>query len=199
MSKDTYKSIQSPSEGLFKDKGSKFISFAYPITSEEQAKSIVKELKKKFHNARHHCYAYCIGVECHDYRLNDDGEPSGTAGKPIFGQIQSNGLSDILIVVVRYFGGILLGTSGLINAYKNSAASAIENARFVEKIVKQKLDLQFSYELLSQAMRIIKDENLEIHSQQLTDTCRISIDVRESEFERIKGIFMNLYGVDVLN
>jgi uncharacterized YigZ family protein len=198
MPKDFYKTITASSEGLFKDKGSKFLSFAYPIDSEEQVKSIVKDLKKKYHDARHHCFAYRIGSDENNYRLNDDGEPSGTAGKPIFGQIQSHGLSDILIVVVRYFGGVLLGTSGLINAYKNSALDAISHAELIEKIVKQEVDITFPYEMISQAMRIIKDENLEVKQQQLTENCCISLYVRLTEYDRIKEKFRNTYGINVI-
>jgi uncharacterized YigZ family protein len=199
MPTDSYKTIAAVSEGLFKDKGSKFLSFAYPIESEEQVKLIVKGLKKKYYDARHHCYAYKIGAGENNYRVNDDGEPSATAGKPIYGQILSSGLSDILIVVVRYFGGILLGTSGLINAYKNSAQHAIANAQIVEKIIKQELEIDFSYEMLSQVMRIIKEENLEIVSQQLTESCHVALNVREAELDRMKEKFANTYGIEVVN
>jgi uncharacterized YigZ family protein len=199
MPTDSYKTIATVSEGLFKDKGSKFLSFSFPVESEDQVKSIVKEVKKKYYDARHHCYAYKIGIGENNYRVNDDGEPSGTAGKPIYGQILSSGLSDILIVVVRYFGGILLGTSGLINAYKSSAQHAIANAQIVEKIVKQELEINFSYEMLSQVMRIIKEENLEIISQQLTESCHVAVNVREAELSRMKEKFANTYGIEVVN
>ncbi|MBN2484794.1 MAG: YigZ family protein [Bacteroidales bacterium] len=197
MSSDYYKTIQEKSEGLFKDKGSRFLAFAFPVSSEDQVKPVVKDIKKKYHDARHHCYAYRLGPDGESFRAYDDGEPSGTAGKPILGQILSNGLSDILIVVVRYFGGTLLGTSGLINAYKNSAADAINNSAFVEKMVKQKIELVFSYELLSQAMRIIKDENLEVICQNLTENCQIIVSVRKSELSRIQEKFLAIFGIDV--
>lgn len=198
MPKDSYKTITSPSEGLFKDKGSKFISFAFPISSENDVKSIIKDIKKKYHDARHHCFAYRIGANEKNYRLNDDGEPSGTAGKPIYGQIQSFDLSDILIVVVRYFGGVLLGTSGLINAYKNSAHDAIAKAKIVEKIVKQELLIAFPYPMMSQVMRIIKDENLEIKEQQLKENCKISVYIRLTDHTRIKEKFGDIYGIELL-
>lgn len=197
MPKDSYKSIKSLSEGLFKDKGSKFFSFAYPIETEEQVKLIIKELKKKYHDARHHCFAYRIGPTENIFRVNDDGEPSGTAGKPIYGQILSNNLSDILIVVVRYFGGTLLGASGLINAYKLSALEAIKNAEIIEKVVKQQLEIQFSYEIMSMVMRIIKEENLEILNQELTNNCKIVLNIRENDVLRIKDKFLNVYGIAV--
>lgn len=197
MPKDSYKSIKSLSEGLFKDKGSKFFSFAYPIETEEQVKLIIKELKKKYHDARHHCFAYRVGPTENIFRVNDDGEPSGTAGKPIYGQILSNNLSDILIVVVRYFGGTLLGASGLINAYKLSALEAIKNAEIIEKVVKQQLEIQFSYEIMSMVMRIIKEENLEILNQELTNNCKIVLNIRENDVLRIKDKFLNVYGIAV--
>ena len=134
---DTYKTIEKPSEGLFKDKGSKFISFAFPVDNEEEIKEIVQSIKKEHHSARHHCYAWRLGADQLLFRANDDGEPSSTAGKPILGQIQSFDLTNILIVVVRYFGGTLLGVSGLINAYRNAALDAINQAEIVEKLVEK--------------------------------------------------------------
>ena len=132
MEPDSYRTIKTLSQGLYKDKGSKFMAFAYPVSEQESIKPIIDDIKKTYHDARHHCYAYMIGYQRQIWRANDDGEPSGTAGKPILGQINSAELTNILIVVIRYFGGILLGTSGLINAYKCAAADAISNAEIVE-------------------------------------------------------------------
>jgi len=198
MVKDTYKTIKNSSEGVFKDKGSKFYSFAYPIESEEEVKSKLKELKKTYHDARHHCYAYNIGPGDKIYRMNDDGEPSGTAGRPIYGQIQINELSDILIVVVRYFGGVLLGTSGLINAYRCAADEAIKSAQLIDKIVTNSFDLCFSYELLSHVMHIIKDEKLKIIKQEQTDKCLIRLNVRLGDTERLKDLFAKIFGVQLI-
>ena len=142
---DTYKTIEKPSEGLFKDKGSKFISLAFPVNSEEEIKEIVQSIKKEHHSARHHCYAWRLGADQLHFRANDDGEPSSTAGKPILGQIQSFDLTNILIVVVRYFGGTLLGVSGLINAYRSAALDAINQAEIVEKLVEKWLLVDFDY------------------------------------------------------
>ena len=145
---DTYKSIASASEGLFKDNGSRFIALAYPVESEEEVREIVSLLRKEYHDARHHCYAYRLGVDGAVFRSSDDGEPSGSAGRPILGQIDSAGLSDILVVVVRYFGGIKLGIPGLIRAYKTSTADAISNARVIEKIAGDWYVIEFDYSLM---------------------------------------------------
>ena len=134
MGKDNYLSIEKRSEGIYKDRGSKFLAFAFPVYQEDEIKDILAELRKEYHDARHHCYAYRLGASKEIYRVNDDGEPSSSAGKPIFGQIQSNDLSNILIVVVRYFGGTLLGVGGLINAYRSAAADALINASIIERV-----------------------------------------------------------------
>jgi len=157
---DTYKTISQSSEGIYKEKGSKFISLAYPVTSEDQIREIVQFLKKEHHSARHHCYAWRLGHEKTHFSANDDGEPSSTAGKPILGQIQSFDLTNILIVVVRYFGGTLLGVSGLINAYRNAALDAINQAEIVELLVEQQLLIEFGYESMNEVMKIFKDEKL---------------------------------------
>jgi uncharacterized YigZ family protein len=195
MAEDTYKTISNRSEGLFKDKGSKFFSFAFPINSEEQVKHYLTELKKKYYDARHHCYAYKIGLNDNRYRINDDGEPSGTAGKPIYGQILSHDLSDILIVVIRYFGGTLLGTSGLINAYKQAAFLSIENAEVINRTVKGSLQLNFGYDLMSVVMRIVKDEHLEVVEQDFRESCRLILNIRLNDFERIHDKYKSIYGV----
>jgi len=182
---DRYKTIKTLSQGVFKDKGSKFLSFAYPVSEQESVKPIIDELKKKYHDANHHCYAYMIGYQRETYRVNDDGEPSGTAGKPILGQINSAGLTNILIVVVRYFGGTLLGTSGLINAYKHAAAGAINSAVITELFVKDYYQIKFPYESLSQVMKIIKEENIGIANQVFDISCSIIIDFKILNGEKI--------------
>lgn len=194
---DAYNTIKSLSDGLFKDKGSKFFAHAFPVKTEEQVKAALAGIKKKYYDARHHCYAYKIGLGEELYRVNDDGEPSGTAGKPIYGQILSNELSDILIVVVRYFGGVLLGTSGLINAYRAAAADSIKNATISETIVKQSLEVNFTYEHMSIVMRIVKDEGLLVLEQDFRESCRLVLNIRLAEFDRVSTRFEDIYGVEI--
>ena len=157
---DIYKSISSASEGLFKDNGSRFIALAYPVESEDEVREIVAGLRKEYHDARHHCYAYRIGKDGSTWRASDDGEPSGSAGRPILGQIDSAGLSDCLVVVVRYFGGIKLGIPGLIRAYKTSTADALANAQVTEKIAGAWHRIRFTYEQMPQVMKVVKDLDL---------------------------------------
>lgn len=178
--RDSYKSIPGPSEGLFKDNGSRFISFAFPVETEDEAKSIVCELKKKYHDARHHCYAYRLGHLGDRFRANDDGEPSSSAGRPILGQIDSRGLSDVLVVVVRYFGGIKLGIPGLIRAYKTSTAEALDNAGSVEKIAGKWFRVRFGYEAMNSVMKILKDMDLRQRGQDFGTECTLQTWVRLS-------------------
>lgn len=189
---DSYKSISGTSEGLFKDNGSRFISLAYPVETEEECKAIVASLKKEYHDARHHCYAYRIGYKGDVIRASDDGEPSSSAGRPILGQIESNGLSDILVVVVRYFGGIKLGIPGLIRAYKTATADAIANAMVVTKVAKASYRLSFGYMQMNAVMKMVKDMDLEQHSQNFGNECTIDVRVRlssEDDFvKRAEGI-----------
>lgn len=197
---DTYKSFASTTTGIFKDKGSKFLAFGFPIKNEDQVKEIIIELKKKYHDARHHCYAYCIGINRDIFRMNDDGEPSGTAGKPIYGQILSHNLSDVLIVVVRYFGGTLLGTSRLINAYKNAANYCIQNAHIIDHVVEIDFRIRFGYELLNQVMKLIKDYNLTQIDQNYTGTeCNFHLSVRMSDYNSIIKKIKNIYGIDIMD
>ncbi len=192
---DTYKSIAEPAEGLFKDNGSRFIALAYPVESEAEVKEIVQRLKKEYHDARHHCYAYRLGLGGEPWRANDDGEPSGSAGRPILGQIDSAGLSDILVVVVRYFGGIKLGIPGLIRAYKTSTADALASARVIEKVAGRWYALHFPYDDLPAVMKLTKDLDLPQRNQSFLAECTLEVRVRlsaEQDFlERIKkiGIF----------
>jgi uncharacterized YigZ family protein len=184
-SPDTYKTIRSAVKGIFKERGSKFIAVASPVTSQDEVKSLLDEYRKHYHDARHHCYAWVIGYEKNLQRSNDDGEPSGTAGKPILGQINSNDLTNILIVVIRYFGGKLLGTSGLINAYRSAAAEAIKNAEVTECTVNSYYRLRFPYSSMNEVMKVIKDEEL-LQSEQVFDlACSMITGFRLSKSEQI--------------
>jgi uncharacterized YigZ family protein len=194
---DTYKTISTPAQGYFKDKGSKFYTYLYPVTDEEQLKELIKELRREHHSARHHCFAWRLGQEETRERANDDGEPSSTAGKPILGQLVSHELTDVLCIVVRYFGGTLLGVSGLIHAYRTATANAIQNANIEIRIMETTFNLVFSYNELNSVMQILKNENLEQTSIELVENCRITFRVRKAEAGRIENIFKNLYGVEI--
>jgi len=176
---DTYKTIGVPSEGLYKEKGSKFIAYAFPVSNEIQIKEITARLKKEHHSARHHCFAWRLGPDQQLFRMNDDGEPSGTAGRPIFGQIQQRELTDILVVVIRYFGGILLGTSGLTNAYKQAASDALTNAATVEKIVETVIEVNFDYMAMNEFMTLLKEFQLEMQESHFDLSCQAKILVRK--------------------
>ncbi len=180
-----YYTIETTSTGLFKDKGSKFLSFAYPVQSEIEIKEIVDQLRKKYYDARHHCYAFVLGADRLTHRANDDREPSGTAGKPILGQIHSANLTNILIVVVRYFGGTLLGTSGLANAYKQASIEAIANAKIVEKTLKNLYQISFGFTTLNDVMKIIKDHQLIMSNEIFENNCSMEIQINTFEKEII--------------
>ena len=180
---DQYRSIAAPSEGLFKDNGSRFIALAYPVETEEEVKSIVAGLRKEYHDARHHCYAYRLGYKGDLWRASDDGEPSGSAGRPILGQIDSLGLSDILVVVVRYFGGIKLGIPGLIRAYKTSTADALSSAQIVDKIASRHFRLQFEYLSMNAVMKVLKDMDLPQKAQNFGESCSLETSVRLASVE----------------
>lgn len=174
---DRYRSIEAPTTGSYKDNGSKFLAFAYPVETEDQAKERIAALRKEYFDARHHCYAYRIGLDGATWRANDDGEPSSTAGRPILGQLLSAELSDILVVVVRYFGGVKLGVPGLIKAYKTATAEALAAARVVEKTACATCRIRFDYTRMNDVMKIIKDWNLQILSQQFENNCEITVRV----------------------
>ena len=180
---DAYQSIGAPSQGLFKDNGSRFIAFAFPVETEEEVKEHVAALKKEYHDARHHCFAYRLGYKGDVWRAADDGEPSGSAGRPILGQIDALGLSDVLVVVVRYFGGIKLGIPGLIRAYKSSTADALSRARVVEKIAARRYRLQFDYLSMNAVMKVLKDMELPQSGQQFGESCSLEVRVRLSVVE----------------
>jgi uncharacterized YigZ family protein len=190
LENDTYKTINLPSEEvLFKEKNSKFFGYAYPVTTEEEVKEIIEQLKKEHFSARHWCYAYQIGTDKIQYRANDDGEPNNSAGLPIYGQIQSFDVTNILIVVVRYFGGIKLGVGGLISAYKTAAQMALENAVVVEKTINKHFVISFGYANMNKVMRIIKEKNLQITSQKMEMDCEIEIAIRKKKCSKSHGYF----------
>lgn len=193
--KDTYRTIETETEGLFKDRGSRFISFAFPVEDEKQVKDIISTIRKKHNTARHHCYAWRLGVEEITYRMNDDGEPSSTAGRPIYGQLLSHDLTNVLIVVVRYFGGTLLGTSGLINAYKSASQDAIAKAIIVEKQIEKKYLLTFGYELMNPVMNLLKNENAAIEKIESLENCKLHISVGKSECERLEKQLDTIFGL----
>ncbi|WP_298778641.1 YigZ family protein [uncultured Polaribacter sp.] len=198
MEKDAYKTIENPSEEtLFKDKNSKFFGYAFPVFNEDDVKNAIDGLRKKHHSARHFCYAYQIGVEQKKFRANDDGEPSNSAGMPIYGQIQSFEVTNILIVSVRYFGGTKLGVGGLINAYKNSAQLALLASKIVDKTIDILYKLKFSYDLMNKVMRIVKEKNINIVAQKLEMDCEYTISIRKKDAQTIFDIFNNLYKVEI--
>ncbi|EAR11562.1 hypothetical protein PI23P_00110 [Polaribacter irgensii 23-P] len=195
---DVYKTVEQPSEEtLFKEKGSKFFGYAFPVASEEAVKEALEKLRKKHHTARHFCYAYQLGIDIIRFRANDDGEPNNSAGMPIYGQIQAFEVTNILIVSVRYFGGIKLGVGGLMSAYKLSAQMALEASDILEKTVKIACQLTFNYDLMNAVMRIIKERNIDIVDQKLEMECQYTIAVRKKDAETIFAIFENMYKVTV--
>lgn len=178
---DTYYTISKKSEGLYKEKGSKFIAMAFHVTSEDQVKDILHQLRKDYYDARHHCYAYVLGFKGETWRANDDGEPSSTAGKPIHGQIVTRNLTNVLVVVIRYFGGTKLGVSGLIHAYKTAAFDALSNADIIVKTVNDVFDISFSFSAMNEVMKLIKDEELKVLNQKFDNQCTIKFMVRQSK------------------
>lgn len=198
MEDDSFKTILKPSEEvLFKDKNSKFFGYAFPIVDEDAVKEHIEALKKQHHQARHWCYAYQIGTETIAYRANDDGEPSNSAGMPIYGQIQSFEVTNILIVVVRYFGGVKLGVGGLINAYRTGAQLALEASKIVERTINIDYLITCEYDLMNKVMRVVKEKNLNIVNQKLELDCQITISVRKNDAQAIHDIFESIYKVKI--
>ena len=198
LENDTYKTIALPSEEvLFKEKNSKFFGYAFPVTTEEEVKEILEKLRKDHFSARHWCYAYQIGIDKIQYRANDDGEPNNSAGMPIYGQIQSFEVTNVLIVVVRYFGGVKLGVGGLISAYKTTAQMALENAEIIEKTIDIHFLISFSYANMNKVMRIIKEKNLQIVGQKMEMDCEIEITIRKKNVQNLLDIFESLYEIKV--
>ena len=194
--KDTYRTLATPSEEvLFKEKNSKFFGLAFPVTNEEEVKNILTEIKKAHFSARHWCYAYQIGTEKMQYRANDDGEPNNSAGMPIYGQIQSFDVTNVLVIVVRYFGGVKLGVGGLISAYKTAAQMALENATIIEKTIDKHFLIHFDYKNMNKVMRIIKEKNLDIVNQKMELSCEIEIKTRKKNADTLADIFENLFEI----
>lgn len=184
MFEDTYKTIAGPAEGIYREKGSKFIALAFPVESEAQIKEKLAEIQKQYFDARHHCYSYILGPNKDAYRLNDNGEPSGTAGRPIHGQLLSKDLTNTLVIVVRYFGGIKLGVSGLINAYKTAAKDALDHATIIEKTVDETYKVSFDYSVMNSVMQLLKDPYVSILGQGYEDRYLISFKIRRREADR---------------
>lgn len=184
---DVFKTIEAQAEGIYKEKGSRFIALAYPVTREEEIRDIIAGLKEKYYDARHHCYAWRLGAAKTHFRANDDGEPSSTAGKPILGQIQSNDLTNILIIVIRYFGGIKLGVSGLINAYREAAADVLRNAVIIEKTVDEQLRIHFSYMVMNDVMKIVKEEEPEVLERHFEMECDMLLSIRQKDMPALRA------------
>lgn len=195
---DTYLTLARPSEAIFREKMSKFLAFAHPASTVEEAKAVIAQYQKKYFDARHVCWAYMLGFERTDFQSNDNGEPSGTAGKPILGQINSFGLTDTVIVVVRYFGGIKLGTSGLIAAYREAARLSLEEAEIVERKVMKHISFTFPYLSMNDVMRLVKQSDLEILSQQFDNACAMTLAVRADDYDTVTSRLRDIDGVSLL-
>jgi uncharacterized YigZ family protein len=194
-SEDTFLTLKMESEGLYKEKGSKFLAFAYPVQNEEEVKEKLELLRKKHHDARHHCYAYILGKNQELYRASDDGEPNHSAGDPILGQIRSNQLTHVLIVVVRYFGGTKLGVGGLITAYKTAAAQSIANNEIITAVLQKKVKIDFEYLRMNEVMKLIRDYELQIIDQHFDNQCQIIIEVRQKLLDDLTHKISDLEGV----
>lgn len=197
MFDDSFLTIEEKSEGIYKEKGSKFISFAFPVKDTDEIKDIIKDIKKEFFDARHHCYAYILGQDKSIFRMNDDGEPSSTGGKPIYGQLLSKDLTNVLVVVVRYFGGVKLGVSGLIQAYKQAALDALENAVIIEKTVDEVYGVSFEYILMNDVMRVMKENDLQQLNHRFENDCYIEFVVRKSNSIKVVDSLNFIEGVRV--
>lgn len=197
--KDSYLTIATPVSGLYKDKGSKFFYFAFPVADEAQIKSSLAELRKTYYDATHHCYAWVLGAEGDHFRANDDGEPNHSAGDPILGQIRSFGLSYVLVVVVRYFGGTKLGVSGLIHAYKTSAFEALNSAEIIRKWELDQVKIQFPYPAMNEVMKVIKTHEVEIIHQQMSLECNMTLEVKRGKAELLRSKFGDIDQLTILN
>lgn len=195
---DTYLTIDSVSSGVYRDRGSKFLAFAHPVNSIDEAKRIIENYKKEYHDAKHHCYAYVIGHEKAVWRFNDGGEPSGTAGKPILSQINSRNLTNVIVVVVRYFGGTLLGTGGLINAYKTASAEALNNAKIIERHIEILVNIRFPYSRLNTVMKLFNDVRATIMKQEFKELCNITTGIKKSMYEKIINKLSEYRDIEVL-
>lgn len=197
MSEDTYNEVQNPSSGTYKEKGSKFISYSYPVYTEEDIKDRIKEVKKIEHSARHYCYAFVLDPDKSSQRVSDDGEPSSTAGKPILGQILSNDLTNILIIVVRYFGGVKLGVTGLIRSYKAAAADAIINSKIITKTLKEQFEVCFKYPQMNNVMRLVKEFDLEVVKTDFQIDCRLIFAVPKSKSLNVEYTFKKNHEITI--
>ncbi len=196
--KDTYQMIETSTEGFYKEKGSKFLAFAYPVRTEEEVKACQEALRKKYYDARHHCYAFMLGPRHQSYRASDDGEPKHSAGDPILGQIRAFDLTNVLVVVVRYFGGTKLGVGGLINAYKTATAEALQAATVAEKLITSELKIQFEYDQMNLVMKMIKDYELEIVQQEQAMNCTMTLAIRQNQFDEVAEKFGKMHPLKVL-
>lgn len=194
---DTFKTIVSSAEGSYKEKGSKFLSFAFPVKNVDEINQILARYRKQYYDARHICYAYMLGSAKNEWRANDDGEPSGTAGRPILGQINSFELTNVLVIVVRYFGGILLGTGGLITAYKEASIDALEQAYIVEQAIDEVFTVEFDYLLMNEVMRVIKEINPLVLDQSFDNMCAMKLSIRQSDAEKLKSKLGKIIGVNI--
>ncbi len=197
MEQYSYKTIKNSSHGLFRDRGSKFLAFAFHVTTEARIKNILDDLRREYHDASHHCYAWIIGTNKYHFRANDDGEPSGTAGRPVLGQIQKHDLTNILIVVIRYFGGTLLGTGGLINAYRSAASDALANSEIITKTINELIELTFPYAVMNSVMKVLKEEQVEQVAQDFDTDCKIKVSIPVERSERLTGRLRSIGKVSV--
>ncbi len=195
MSEYTYYTIADKAEGLYREKGSRFMAFAYPVLSSDEAMEIVKQVKKEYHNARHHTFAYIIGFDQEEYRLNDDGEPSSTAGKPIHGQLLANNLTNVLVVVIRYFGGVKLGVGGLINAYRQATIDVLNNSKIIKKEVLERHSIRFDYSNMNDVMKILKEYDLKQENHQFDLESYLEFILPKNLSEKVLGEFGNIEGV----
>ena len=199
QAKDSYLTISEPAEAIYKERSSKFLTYAYPVESEEEIKELLDALRKQYYDATHHCYAYRLGPQGEQFRANDDGEPSGTAGKPILGQLLSAKVTNCLVVVVRYFGGTKLGVSGLIQAYKESTAEVLAVSNIIEKTVDKIITIDFSYISMNGVMRVIKEMNPHIEEQVFDNLCTMRLRIRESEADQLIAKLLKIEGVSLID
>lgn len=194
---DSYLTLAESAEALYKEKGSKFLAYAYPVSSEEQIRECLDALRKRYYDATHHCYAWRLGVDGQNYRVNDDGEPSSTAGRPILGQLLSYGLTDALVVVVRYFGGTKLGVSGLIAAYKESASAVLSVARIVERTVDVRFEVEFGYLVMNDVMRVVKEMRPEVLGQRFDNLCTMRLSIRAGRADALRERLQKIEGIQI--
>ena len=194
---DSYLTLAEPAEALYKEKGSKFLAYAYPVSSEEQIRECLDALRKRYYDATHHCYAWRLGADGQNYRVNDDGEPSSTAGRPILGQLLSYGLTDALVVVVRYFGGTKLGVSGLIAAYKESASAVLSVARIVERTVDVRFEVEFGYLVMNDVMRVVKEMRPEVLGQRFDNLCTMRLSIRAGRADALRERLQKIEGIQI--